>query len=119
MRGIKAASIDEYLAALNDDQRKALTALRRIIRAAAPDAEECISYQMPAFKLNGLLVGFAAAARHCAFYPMSATTVQAFKLRLRDYETSKGTIRFQPDQPLSPTLVRSIVKARIAENRAR
>lgn len=114
---IKAKTIDEYLAALSDDQRAALEKLRKTIRAVAPDAEECISYQLPAFRLNGLLVGFGAGANHCAFYPMSSSTVAAHKDELKGYDTSKGTIRFQPDKPLPAALVRKLVRARIAENR--
>ena len=109
-------TIDEYLAALSDDKRAALEKLRKTIRAVAPHAEECISYQLPAFRLNGMLVGFGATANHCAFYPMSASTVQAHKDDLKQYDTSKGTIRFQPDNPLPAALVRKLVKARIAEN---
>ena len=112
----KASTIDEYLANLSDDKRAALEKLRRTIRAAAPQADECISYQVPAFRLNGILVGFGATANHCAFYPMSASTVAAHKEELQDYDTSKGTIRFQPDKPLPAALVRKLVKARIAEN---
>jgi uncharacterized protein YdhG (YjbR/CyaY superfamily) len=112
----KASTIDEYLANLSDDKRAALEKLRKTIRAAAPQAEECISYQMPAFRLNGMLVGFGATANHCAFYPMSASTVAAHKEELQGYDTSKGTIRFQPDKPLPAALVRKLVKARIAEN---
>ena len=112
----KVKTIDEYLAALSTDKRAALEKLRKTIRAAAPAAEECISYQLPAFRLNGMLVAFGAAANHCAFYPMSASTVAAFKDELEDYETSKGTIRFQPEHPLPAALVRKLVKARIAEN---
>ena len=112
----KASTIDEYLANLSDDKRAALEKLRKTIRAAAPQAEECISYQMPAFRLNGMLVGFGATASHCAFYPMSSSTVAAHKEELKDYDTSKGTIRFQPDKPLPAALVRKLVKARIAEN---
>jgi uncharacterized protein YdhG (YjbR/CyaY superfamily) len=110
-------TIDEYLAALNDEQRAALETLRKTIRAAAPGAEECISYGVPAFRLNGLLVAFAARPNHLAFYPMSATSVADHKDELKDYATSKGTIRFQPDKPLPATLVRKLVRARIAENR--
>ena len=95
---------------------EALEKLRKTTRAAAPKAEECISYQIPAFRLNGMLVGFGAAANHCAFYPMSSSTVEAHKHDLKNYDTSKGTIRFQPDQPLPAALVRKLVKARIAEN---
>jgi uncharacterized protein YdhG (YjbR/CyaY superfamily) len=115
----KIKTIDEYLAALSDDKRAALEKLRQTIRAAAPDAEECISYQLPAFRLKGMLVAFGAAGNHCAFYPMSASTVAAHKDELKDYETSKGTIRFQPDKPLPSGLVRKLVKARIAENAGR
>ena len=110
-------SIDEYLAGLSDEKRAALERLRKIIRAAAPKAEECISYRLPAFRLNGKpLVAFGAAANHCAFYPMSGSTVEEHKDELKEYETSKGTIRFQPDKPLPAALVRKLVKARIAEN---
>src|SRR5688572_26179949 len=109
-------TIDEYLALLPDDQRVALAKLRRIIRAAAPQAEECISYQLAAFRLNGMLVAFGATPRHCAFYLMSSTTVQAHQKELKRYDTSKGTIRFQPDRPLPAPLVRKLVTARIAEN---
>jgi uncharacterized protein YdhG (YjbR/CyaY superfamily) len=110
-------TIDEYLAALDKEQRTALEKLRKTIRAAAPRAEECISYGLPAFRLNGLLVAFGARPNHLAFYPMSATTVADHKDELKDYATSKGTIRFQPDKPLPATLVRKLVRARIAENR--
>jgi uncharacterized protein YdhG (YjbR/CyaY superfamily) len=109
-------TIDEYLAALSDGQRAALEQLRRTIRKAAPKAEECIIYQLPAFRLNGVLVGFGATAKHCAFYPWSGSTVAAFKNELKGYDTSKGTIRFQADTPLPAALVRKIVKSRIAEN---
>ena len=113
----KPQTIDEYLAALRDDKRAALEKLRKTIRAVAPKAEECISYQLPAFRLDGkMLVAFGATANHCAFYPMSSSTVEAHKGDLKDYYTSKGTIRFQADNPLPGTLVRKLVKARIAEN---
>jgi uncharacterized protein YdhG (YjbR/CyaY superfamily) len=113
----KPQTIDEYLAALSDDKRAALQKLRKTIRAAAPRAEECMSYQLPAFRLDGrLLVAFGATANHCAFYPMSSSTVEAHKGELEDYDTSKGTIRFHADNPLPVTLVRKLVRARIAEN---
>jgi uncharacterized protein YdhG (YjbR/CyaY superfamily) len=113
----KPKTIDEYLAALSDDQRAALEKLRKIIRAAAPKAEECISYQMPAFRQNGMLVAFGATPHHCALYPMSSTIVQAYKSELEHYDVSKGAIRFQPDKPIPAALVKKIVKARIIENR--
>src|SRR5260370_41843401 len=116
----KPKSIDVYLAALSADKRAALEKLRKIIRAAAPKAEDCISYGIPAFRLDGrMLVGLGATANHCAFYPMSSSTILAHKDELRDYDTSKGTIRFQADKPLPVALVRKLVKARIAENVAR
>jgi uncharacterized protein YdhG (YjbR/CyaY superfamily) len=103
---------------MSGDQRAALERLRKAIRAAAPAAEECISYALPAFRLDGrLLVAFGAWANHCAFYP--GTVMQAFKDELGDYATSKGTIRFPSDNPLPAALVRKIVKARIARNAAR
>ena len=115
----RPSTIDEYLAALSDDKRAALEKLRKTIRAAAPDAEECISYGVPAFRHNGVLVSFGAAAKHCAFYLMSASTVEAHKDELEGYDTSKGTIRFQADKSLPVALVRKLVKARVAENGAR
>ena|SRR5205809_816662 len=116
---VKPRTIDEYLAALSGDKRAALEKLRKTIRTAAPKAEECISYQLAAFRLNGkMLVAFGATANHCAFYPMSSSTVEAHKEELKGYEISKGTIRFQADKPLPAALVRKLVKARIAENGA-
>lgn len=112
----KPKTIDEYPAALSDDKRAALEKLRKTIRATAPKAEECISYQLPAYRQNGMLVGFGATANHCAFFLMSSSTVEAHKNELKDYDTSKGTIRFQADNSLPAALVRKLVKARIAEN---
>ena len=110
-------TIDDYLTALGKDERAALEKLRKAIRAAAPKAEECISYRLPAFRLNGKpLVAFGAAKNHCAFYPMSSSTIRAHQSKLKDYSTSKGTIRFPASHPLPTTLVRKLVKARIAEN---
>ncbi|MEO8660793.1 MAG: DUF1801 domain-containing protein [Bryobacteraceae bacterium] len=114
----KPTTIDEYLAGLSDENRAALEKLRKIIRAAAPKAEECISYGLAAFRLNGMLVGMGATAKHCAFYLMSGSTVEAHKDELKDYDTSKGTIRFAPDKPLPAALVKKLVKARLAENGA-
>jgi uncharacterized protein YdhG (YjbR/CyaY superfamily) len=113
---VKPRTIDECLAALRDDKRAALEKLRETVRAAAPKAEECICYGRPAFRLNGRpLVAFRAAANHCAFHPMSGSTVAAHKDELKDYDASNGTMRFQADNPLSAALVRKLVKARIAE----
>ncbi len=115
----KPQTIDEYLASLSSEKRVALEKLRRAIKSAAPKAEECISYQVPAFRLGGrMLVAFGAAANHCAFYP-GAFPVKAHKNELKAYDTSKGTIRFQADSPLPATLVWRLVKTRIAEYAAR
>jgi uncharacterized protein YdhG (YjbR/CyaY superfamily) len=111
----KPKTIDEYLAALSDDKRAALEKLRKTIRAAAPKAEECISYQLAAFRQNGMLVAFGATANHCAFYLMNSSTVEAHQDELKDYDTSQGTIRFPADKPLPVALVRKLVKARVAE----
>ena len=107
-------TIDQYLAALSDDKRAALERLRKAIKAAAPRAEECISYQLPAFRLDGrVLVCFGAWANHCSLYA-GAAAVEAHKRELTEYDTRKGTIRFQADNPLPRILVRKLVRARIA-----
>jgi uncharacterized protein YdhG (YjbR/CyaY superfamily) len=119
-RSARPTTIDEYLAPLSADKRAALQKLRKQIQAAAPKAEECISYGLAAFRLEGRpLVAFGAGARHCALYPMSAATIVAHADDLAAYETSKGTIRFAASKPLPAALVRKLVKARIAENAAR
>ena len=111
----KPETIDEYLAPLSNEKRAALEKLRRAIRSAAPKADECISYQIPAFRLAGrLLVAFGAAAKHCAFYP-GAFPLKAHKNELKAYDISKGTIRFPADSPLPAPLVRKLVRTRIAE----
>ena len=113
----KPKTIDEYLAALTEDKRTALEKLRRAIRVSAPKAEECISYSIPAYRQNGKpLVAFGATANHCSFFPMSSSIVKNFKDALKHYDTSKGTIRFSVDKPIPASLVRKLVKARIAEN---
>lgn len=112
----KPKTIDEYLAAFNLDQRRALQKLRKTIKATAPGAEECISYGLAAFRQNGMLVGFGATANHCSFYLMTSTTLKAFENELKGYDISKGTIRFDAKKPLPVSLVRKLVKARLAEN---
>jgi uncharacterized protein YdhG (YjbR/CyaY superfamily) len=113
----KPATIDEYLQDAKTDQRQALEKLRRVIHAVAPNAKECISYGIPAFRLNGRsLVFFGAWANHCSFYPASSTLLKKFRDDLEDFQISKGTIRFCPGKPLPVALVKRLVKARIAEN---
>ena len=112
--------VDEYLASVPEPARGTLIRIRAMIRSAAPpEATEAISYRIPTFKYKGALLGFAAFSDHCSFFPMSAAVVAAFKNELRNFETSKGTIRFPLDKPLPAALVKKVVKARIAENEAR
>jgi uncharacterized protein YdhG (YjbR/CyaY superfamily) len=107
--------VDAYLKKLEPDQRRALQALRKAIKAAAPRAQECISYQIPAFRLDGrILVWFHAAKNHLSFFP-GAYPIKACKADLAAYATSKGTVRFSPDTPLPARLVRKLVTARIVE----
>jgi uncharacterized protein YdhG (YjbR/CyaY superfamily) len=109
-------SIDDYLSRLSENKREALEKIRKAIRAAAPRAEECISYQLPAFRLDGrMLVWFGAASRHCSFYP-GAEPIRAHRRDLEGYDTSKGTVRFPVDRPLPAALVRKLVQARVAEH---
>lgn len=113
-------SHDAYLAKVPAAFRSALETLRRIIRGAAPEAIECMSYGLPAFRHEGRpLVAYGAAREHCALYPMSAKTIAAHAADLEGFATSKGTIRFEIERPLPEALVRKLVKARIAENRER
>jgi len=113
-------SVEEYLAAIPEGSRVALEGLRAIIRAAVPDATEAISWQMPSFKYRGrALVGYAAFKDHCSFFPMSKAVMVTFADELKAYGTSKGTIRFDPERPLPTTLVKKLVRARVAEVDAR
>jgi len=108
-------NVDDYLAHVSPEERAALQKLREAIKSVAPDAEECISYDIPGFRLGSkLLVSFGAAKKHCAFYP-GAHPVRTHKDELKAYDSEKGTIRFQPDRPLPATLVRKLVKTRIAQ----
>jgi uncharacterized protein YdhG (YjbR/CyaY superfamily) len=111
-------TIDDYLATVSADKRAALQRLRKTIQAAAPRAEECISYGLAAFRLDGkVFVWFGAGTHHCSFYPGGVAV--DYKDELTDYDTSgKGTIRFQADAPLPAALVRKLVKARIAQKAA-
>ena len=112
---IRPETIDDYLARLSDEKRVALEKIRRAIRAAAPTAEECISYDVPGYRLGGrLLVSFAAAKNHCSFFP-GAHPIRVHKKELKKYEVGKGTIRFPADRPLPSNLVRKLVKTRIAQ----
>ena len=118
MKAIAPKTIDEYLSSVSDEQRAALEKLRKTIRSAAPKAEECISYQLPTFKQNGMVASFGAWRDHCSFYP-GAKPIEAHKDELKTFELSKGTIRFKTNKPIPATLIRKIVKERIADNELR
>jgi len=110
--------VDEYIALHPAPVRKGLNQLRITIQRAAPQAEESISYQMPAYKLNGTLVYFAAMKNHFGFYP-TASPMMAFRQKLKAYETSKGAIRFPLDKPIPLKLVSEMVRWKVKENLAR
>ena len=112
---VQVRDTHEYLAALSSEKRAALAKLRKDIKSAAPKAEECISYGIPAFRIGGrFLVAFGAAAKHCSFYP-GAHPLKTHEGELKGYSLSKGTIRFPADTPLPSALVRKLVKTRLAE----
>ena len=115
----RVSDVDRYLADLPDATRKTLENIRKVIKGAAPQASEGLSYGVPSYKHQGMLVGFGASKAHCSFFVMSSTFLDGFQRELASYETSKGTIRFTPERPLPATLVRKLVKARIRENEAR
>ncbi|MBA4317631.1 MAG: hypothetical protein C0412_04445 [Flavobacterium sp.] len=112
---IKPATIDEYIGSFPLEVQKILQELRIVIKKAAPDAEEKISYQMPAFGLNGILVYFAAHKSHIGFYP-TASGIAAFKDKISKFKTSRGTVQFPFDKPLPIRLIKDIVKFRAKEN---
>jgi uncharacterized protein YdhG (YjbR/CyaY superfamily) len=107
-------SIDEYIAAFPADVQERLRQMRAVIREAAPEAQEKISYQMPTFFLHGNLVHFAAFKNHIGFYP-APRGIEQFKDELAVYEGAKGSVRFPFDQPLPLDLVRRIVQFRVAD----
>jgi len=109
--------VDEYLAGVPEPARSTLNTIRAAIRTAAPpEATEVISYRIPTFKYKGPLLGFGAFPNHCSLFVMSPSVMEAFKNELKGFHTSKGTIRFPVDKPLSAALVKKLVKARIAQN---
>jgi len=107
-------TIDEYIATFPEPIQKTLQNLRWTIKDSAPEAKETIRYQMPAFKLNGILVYFAAYKNHIGFYP-TASGVSNFKKELTQYETSKGTVKFPIGKPIPLDLIRRIVTFRVKE----
>ena len=112
-------TIDEYIATFPRNVRDVLEELRRIIRESAPEAEEAISYGMPAFKLHGNLVYFAAWKNHIGFYPGGSSAIEAFKKELSPFKQAKGTVQFPLDKPIPLDLVKKIVKFRVKENESK
>lgn len=112
-------TVDEYMARVPPKFRATLQRLRETIQAAAPGAEEVISYRMPAFRQNGMLVYFAAFDEHCSFFVGSPKVRRQFSAESKPFVAGKGTLRFTPERPLPAGLVTHIVKARVAENDAR
>ena len=108
-------NVDEYLARVPQPARSTLRKIRVAIRSAAPpEALETISYGMPAFKHKKVLVWFAAFSNHCSLFP-TASVIERFKKELKGFSTSKGTIHFPTDKPLSAALVKKLVRARVAQ----
>ena len=114
------AEVEAYLARVSEPARTTLEKMRAMIRAAAPkDATEAISYGIPSFQFNGGLVWYAAFKKHCSFFPMDHSLEEEFAEELKKYKTSKGTLQFPVDEPLSKKLVTRIVKARVTLNKAK
>jgi uncharacterized protein YdhG (YjbR/CyaY superfamily) len=112
----KPTTIDAYLATVESDQRAPLEKLRQTIRSIVPRAEECISYGVPAFRLGRAVVaGFCARAKGCSYFPFSGTTFRTLARELEGYDKTKSALHFSPDAPLPATLVRKLIRARIAE----
>lgn len=112
----KPSTIDEYLDGVPEDRRRALEDLRTKILSIVPDAEECISYRIPAFRLNGVVVaGFCATTRGCSYLPFSGSTLKTLARDLDRYDQTKSSLHFSPARPLPIALVRKLVRTRIKE----
>jgi uncharacterized protein YdhG (YjbR/CyaY superfamily) len=115
-KGAAPASVEEYLANVPEPARSTLKRIRATIRSVVPaETTEAISYGIPTFKYKGSLVAFAAFKNHCSLFPMSGSVIEAFRKELKDFQTSKGTLRFPVDKPLPAALVKKLVRARIVQ----
>ncbi|HLJ29788.1 MAG TPA: DUF1801 domain-containing protein [Candidatus Angelobacter sp.] len=115
-KGSAPKSVDEYMAGISEPARGALNKIRAAIRSTVPpEATEVISYRIPAFKDNRILVWYAAFSSHCSLFP-TASVIEAFKDELEGFSTSKGTIHFPTDKPMPIALIKKLVKARVAQN---
>jgi len=116
---LKPTTIDAYLQSLPKDRRQALQKLRATIRSIVPDVEECISYRIPAFRLNGAVIaGFCATSKGCSYFPFSGSTLKILGRDLARYEQTKSSLHFSPDKPLPTALVRKLIRTRINEIKA-
>lgn len=109
-------NVDEYLKSFTGQQKETLEKIRSAIKAAAPNAEEVISYGMPAYRQNGMVGYFAGFKNHCSYFPGSYAVMKQFEEELKSYNVSKGTIQFPIDKPLSSSLLKKLVIAKIKEN---
>jgi len=116
--GAAAKTVDEYLEGTPEPARSTLKHIRAVIKSVVPkETTEVISYRIPMFKYNGMLVGYAAFAKHCSLFPTGSGVIERFAKELRPYRTSRGTIQFPSDKPLPDALLKKIVKQRVKENR--
>jgi len=112
------SSVEDYIKGSPKESQSTLRELRKLVKALAPEAEEVISYGMPAFKLNGKgFVAYAGYKKHVGFYPMSGTFLQTFKKELTGYKTSVGAIQFPLSEPLPVALIKKLIKMRVQENK--
>lgn len=116
--GAAAKTVEEYLANTTEPARTTLKHIRAVIKSVVPkDTTEVISYRIPMFKYKGMLVGYAAFAKHCSLFPTGSGVIEKFAKDLKSYRTSRGTIQFPSDKPLPDALLKKIVKQRVKENR--
>jgi uncharacterized protein YdhG (YjbR/CyaY superfamily) len=116
--GSDAKTVDEYLAGTSEPARSTLKHIRAVINSVVPkETTEVISYRIPMFKYKGMLVGYAAFAKHCSLFPTGSGVIEKFAKELAGYRTSRGTIQFPSDKPLPDALLKKIVKLRVKENR--
>jgi uncharacterized protein YdhG (YjbR/CyaY superfamily) len=115
--GSAAKTVQEYIAGTPEPARSTLKHIRAVIKSVVPkETTEVISYRIPMFKYNGMLVGYAAFAKHCSLFPTGSGVIEKFSKELKGYRTSRGTIQFPCDKPLPDALLKKIVKQRIKEN---
>ncbi|WP_374507131.1 iron chaperone [Flavobacterium sp.] len=108
--------VNKYISNLPVEQQIALERVRQIIKNTVPEAQEYLSYKMPAYHFHGMIGGFAAFKNHCSFFPWDSKTIDVFKDELTSFKTSAGTIQFTPEKPLSEELLQKILRYRVASN---